>query len=217
MPRPPGTRNADYEESRKALLSSLSSRLTDLDGSTVSLRQLAEAAGVSLPTLRHYFGDRGGVIRAVLAHQRELGAVFARQLVDAPLLPLGDSMRNALDFLIDGWLIYGAGDAHILGLRAGLGQDDLGPAYLRDIFEPSLEAFERRLSRHAAAGHLRPCDLHVAALSLLSPVLLALLHQCNLGGRDVRPLDWDAFLDQHVKFWLIAHAAQDSTPARRAR
>ncbi|WP_437929371.1 hypothetical protein WMF37_08890 [Sorangium sp. So ce291] len=54
-----------------------------------------------------------------------------------------------------------------------------------------------RLARHVAAGELAPCDLRHAALALLGPLLLALLHQGPLGGRVCGPLDLDAFAATH--------------------
>ena len=45
-----------------------------------------------------------------------------------------------------------------------------------------------------------------AALTLLSPVLLALLHQDALHGRRCRPLDVEAFVHTHVRSWLSGHA-----------
>ena len=35
-------------------------------GPTASMRELAGAANVSVPTLRHYFGDRDGVVVAAM-------------------------------------------------------------------------------------------------------------------------------------------------------
>ena len=38
------------------------------DGPTVSTRAICEAAGVTAPTLYHYFGDRDGLLAAVVSH-----------------------------------------------------------------------------------------------------------------------------------------------------
>lgn len=159
-------------------------------------------------TVRPYFGDRLGVLRAVLAHDGAEGRPYMERLVDAPLVPLAASVRDALDFLVLGWRSFGAGGGHLVGLREGLGDAELGPTYLASVFEPSLDAFERRLARHGEAGHLRrDADLRVAALALVAPVLLALLHQHDLDGTAVRPLRWEAFLDAHVAAWLAGYEA----------
>lgn len=39
------------------------------------MKALADAAGVSVPTLKHYFGDWSGVVRAVLACTRDANRV----------------------------------------------------------------------------------------------------------------------------------------------
>lgn len=207
MPRPPGRRNHDHDATREALLARLRAHLAGDAGLGASFRELARVAGVTEPTLRHYFGDRVGVLRAVLAREGLQGRPFMEQLVDAPLTPLARSVRASLEFMRVGWS-YGAGGGHIVGLREGLGDPALGPAYLSGVLEPSLDAFERRLARHADAGHLRPgVDLRVAALALAGPVLLALLHQHDLDGVAVRPLAWDAFLDEHVRAWVAGYGA----------
>ena len=44
-----------------------------------------------------------------------------------------------------------------------------------------------------------------AALALVGPVVLALLHQVDLLGSACRPLDIDAFIEVHIQGWLEGH------------
>ena len=83
----------------------------------------------------------------------------------------------------------------------------LGPAYINEILEPTLKAVEARLARHRAEGELRSCDLRHAALALIAPPLLALLHQGELFGSLCRPLDINAFLKDHLDGFLRAYSA----------
>jgi hypothetical protein len=53
---------------------------------------------------------------------------------------------------------------------------------------------------------MRIVDTRHAALALLSPVILALLHQAELGGAKDHPLDVDRFLSDHAAAFARAYA-----------
>jgi AcrR family transcriptional regulator len=48
------------------LLNAAAQLLADSDGAPVSTRQITEMAGVTAPTLYHHFGDKEGLLTAVL-------------------------------------------------------------------------------------------------------------------------------------------------------
>lgn len=52
---------------RERLLDAAASLLAE-EGASVSTRAICEAAGVTAPTLYHYFGDREGLLTAVVSH-----------------------------------------------------------------------------------------------------------------------------------------------------
>ena len=54
MSRTAGTRNADYEAHRQELAAAVARRMVAPGGAAASFRELAAAAGVSAPTLRHW-------------------------------------------------------------------------------------------------------------------------------------------------------------------
>ena len=75
-------------------------------------------------------------------------------------------------------------------LAAGMDDPALGPATVDALLEPVLQAVEARLGVHRDRGELAAdADLRHAALALVSPLLLGLLHQRSLGGSGCRPLD----------------------------
>lgn len=211
MGRTPGTRNADYDAERERLVERLKAALVEAGGAARSFRELAAAASVSPPTLRHYFGTREGVIAAVFAALHRDGLPYLHVVAAGPLGPVRESLRGLLDFTVEGWE-RGVGAIHQLGLTAGLGDGVLGPAYVNELLEPTLQAFEARIARHVADGSLGPCDVRHAAVALLSPVLVALLHQQSLGGARCRPLDLGELLDDHVDRFLRAHAPEPAPP-----
>jgi hypothetical protein len=75
------------------------------------------------------------------------------------------------------------------------------------VLEPTLQALEHRLKNYVAQGVVVDCDTRHAALMLLSPLLLALLHQHDLGGTRCRPLAIPALIDEHVRVFVRAYRA----------
>lgn len=105
--------------------------------------------------------------------------------------------------VVFGWR-DGLGAIHRLGMTYGLSTPDFGPTYLTSVLEPTLRTAEARLARHVADGRLPPLDLRAAALSLVAPVVMSLLHQDTFGGTVTRPLDVEAFVVLHAGW--CAHA-----------
>lgn len=216
MGRTPGTRNADYDAERERLVERLKRALVEPGGAARSFREMAAAASVSPPTLRHYFGTREGVLAAVYAAIHADGLPYLHAVAAGPLGPARESLGWLLRFTVEGWR-QGVGAIHQLGLTAGLGDGALGPAYVNELLEPMLQAFEARIARHVAAGDLGPCDVRHAAIALISPVLVALLHQQALGGAGCRPLDLGRLLDDHVDRFLRAYAPPAAPSPKRGR
>ncbi|AKT39039.1 TetR family transcriptional regulator [Chondromyces crocatus] len=213
MGRPAGSRNPDFEATRASLLRGLLARVTEPDGARASLRELAAAAGVSASTLRHYFGSREGVLAAVFAHWHEGGRPYLLSVATEPLAPVRASLDGLLRRLGEAFDQHGVGEVFAVGLAVGLRQETLGPAYLQEVLDPLLEAVEARLARHVARGELRAGEVRHMALSLMSPPLLALLHQGALGGVACRPLSYTRFCDDHIAAFLRAHGTGHEAPA----
>lgn len=168
------------------------------------MRELARAAGVSVATMRHYFGDREGVVIAAMEHGRALGQPHMLSLMLPPEGAMRTVIPQSMQRLVMG-IRFGVGRVHSVGLAHGLENSRLGPAYVQEVLEPTLQSFEAHLAHFAARGEMVPCALRVAALTLVSPVLLAMLHQGPLGGSGCRPLDIDSFVHEHVARWLSAY------------
>ncbi len=203
MGRPQGKHNEDYEQKRAALLEKLGPRIVDT-AERASFRELAALAGVSVPTLRHYFGDRNGLLRAWLELKGRLGAHHLTTLSSTDD-DFATSVRSMLRYTAVGMDRGRVIELHTVGLAEGLTNPALGPTYLQAILEPTLAAAEMRLAAHIDRGEMRTTDIRSAALSLLSPLLLAILHQRDLGGDKVRCLDLDAFIEAHSTGFVRAY------------
>lgn len=187
MARTQGARDKDYDDRRLALAAALRMRLADRSGPPPSYAELAKAAGVSLATLRHYFGSRDEAVATVLRLHGALGEPHLAVL-RAPLPDFAASITAAAAQIAEGLSEPLVAQLHAVGLSEGLAHGSIGPAYLTDILEPTIEALEARLNGHVEAGQMRRADLRAAALMLISPLVLARLHQGWLGGSATRPL-----------------------------
>lgn len=186
------------------------------DRAHLSFRELAGAAGVAPSTLRHYFADRDLVLEAVLERVHDMGLRYVAEGATAERGGVRESLRWFLRYLVEGWT-RGVGRAHALGLTEGIGNQTLGPAYLRHLLEPTLHSAEARIALHMARGELGPCDVRMAAVELVAPVVVVLLHQRALGGAAVRRLDVEPFLDEHAARFVRAFGPGPPARARARR
>lgn len=210
MGRTAGGRNADFELRRTELIAKARERLSLPDAAPASFRELALAAGVSVATLRHYFGTREELIKAVFAHylnsaERHLNRARSTDTAHDALQP---ALSGFLERIVQGWTQGHVGSLHRIGLAEGLRSPQTGIDYLVDVLEPTLQALETRLASYIEQGVIRDCDTRHAGLLLLSPILLALLHQHDLGGTRCRPLSLPALIDEHVKVFVRAYRSE---------
>lgn len=215
MARPPGTPHRDYDRKRAELLGKLSARLIAA-GPAPSLRQLAAAAGVTIPTLRHYFGNREDVVRAVFESWHADGAAELVRL-SLPDGPLAQSVRRAVSHTLSGLTRSPLGRMLAVGLAEGFVEPGAATTFLRHLLEPSLQALERRLEAHAERGELRGIEPRAGALMLLSPLILAAHHQELLGGHKLRPLDLDALGNAVADGFLRAYGSDPPRPSAGRR
>jgi len=197
MARKRGSRSHDYDEKRTELARRLY-RCIAYEG-VVSFNAMAEVLGVSRPTLRHYFGDRDGAIRAALELGARLGARRFAHVVDIRATTAPQAIREALEYVVVAWRDYGLGRLHRVGLQVGLAEATTGRAYLQHALEPLLDAFEALLSRLQEEGLLAADrEPRPTAIVVVSPLWMALLHQHALGGLEGHAIDLGALIDEVV-------------------
>lgn len=203
MPRPKGLRAPGFEEKRRELLNRIRTRLGEAGATHASWRELAAAAGVGLSTMTHYFGKRDEVIRAVLEQERA-DSVTALERLAQPGPDFATSLADAADEII--MHLHERGGASLtIGLINGLAHPELGPAALDSVVEPWLAALEARLAAHVERGEMANVQPRHAALAFAAPLILAHLHQEQLGGRARRPLDPNALAATHIGAFIRAY------------
>ncbi|HCH62312.1 MAG TPA: hypothetical protein DFR83_05875 [Deltaproteobacteria bacterium] len=213
MGRPKGKRSPGYAERRQELARRVFQTILE-DGNT-SLRAMAERTAVSRPTLRHYFGSREGAVNAALATAACIGRPHQERLAELPIDDARTTLTDALRLLVMGWRDLGVGRIHEVGLKTGLEDERTARTYVSDILEPLLQAVERLLVRLVNAERLSPLDTRQGALMLVSPVVMALLHQDGLGGGGIRPLGIESMVDTIVDAFCRAHVAGSGTQEGR--
>lgn len=206
MGRPSGSRNEGYDDRREALARSVMPRLIADDGPRASLADLAVAAGVSVATMKHYFGDRTGVVVAALRLLGGQGTPWVESIKRPSSPDLTTSLHDLATALSMAWSRFGVGRVVGAALAIGIHDKEAGPGTVDGVLEPLIQALEARLGVHAAAGALQLGDdeLRLASLAFLSPLLMALLHQHELSGAACRPLDVPVFISRHVARFVRA-------------
>jgi AcrR family transcriptional regulator len=176
-----------------------------------SLRQLAEAGGVAAPTALHYFGSRAGVMAAIFQSFQAAGEPRLRATREA-----GRTLEESVREFAGSFLAatarspgFSLGDLLAVSLAEGLQDGEIGPAALTCIIDPAIDALQSRLQRHVQRGQMRVCDIRAAALMLLSPLLVAVLHQNHMGGRACNPVDIEQTAEEVCTAFLRAYG----TPA----
>ena len=211
MGRPRGRRSEDYEAKRDALAEQVYFAL--MDDAHVSLSGMASHSGVSRPTLVHYFGDRNGAVRAALSSAARLGRRFLGHLVSLPIDDPQTTLTQVLELTIAGWRDHGVGHLHGVGIQVGLADTPTAHCYLSEILDPLTESVQILLDRMVRDGTVQHADTRMAAVQLLSPVIIALLHQHGLGGRTTAPLDEEALAQEHARAFLLAYGT-GASPSR---
>jgi AcrR family transcriptional regulator len=213
MGRPAGSRSRDHDARREEILARIAARLAQPDAMHASYRDLAVAGGVSISTLQHYFGRRADIVAAVLRQAQHNAVPYLKEARQ----PQGDFSQSVNEFLANlrlGFEQFGLGELHALGLVEGLGNTVSGPVMVDAVLEPTIAALTARLADHQSAGEMRDdSDARHAALMLLSPMILLLLHQRELGGAAAYPADLDRFVGEHAAAFVRAHRRSDADPA----
>lgn len=203
MPRPRGSANTDFAQKRQELLDRLRAMLLG-ESPPSSFRALAVAANVTIPTLRHYFGDRDDVLAAVFA-DCHLGGHKELEIAATPSGPFAKSIFDCVHHIIGGFQYGGLRQLHTVGLLEGFGSHPVAQSYLAEVLEPTLNACKQRLEVHIARGEMKDTDARHAAINLISPVLIVFLHQNALGGSKEYPLDIAAFASNHIESFVTAY------------
>ncbi|MCU1552333.1 MAG: TetR family transcriptional regulator [Glaciihabitans sp.] len=156
-------------ESAKQRLLEATARLLAEQGVGVSTRAICEAAGVTAPTLYHYFGDRDGLMQAVVAHG------FANYLASKRAL---ESSGDPIEDIRRGWIDHndwGTSNPEFYSLMYG----QVKPGHHAAAADEAEQLLVEKLEDAARRGLLRVAPAIAARLILAANVgmTLALIRQ----------------------------------------
>ena len=209
MPRTKGATNKDSAQRKLDILTRIWAYMRQHKNKPLSWREMATAGEVGLATLSHHFGKRDDVVKAILQAKKVEGKE-ALSILAEPNGSFEVSIRYALEHLLTGLIDYDVGDLVSLGLSEGINHEAIGPTFVEEGLEPIIQSAMQRLKAHQVRGEMRlDVDLRTAAISLVSPLLIAYLHQINLGGGDAYPMKLGAIAKQVCETFVRAHSAED--------
>jgi AcrR family transcriptional regulator len=201
----PETRTgADRRETRENLVEVAARLLRERGASAVTTRAVALAAGVQAPAIYRLFGDKDGLLDAVLEH------VLARYVADKSLTTgTGDPIAD----LRAGWdaqIRFGLANAALFGLLTNPDRGESSPAAAA-----GLEVLRARVGRVAAAGRLRVPESRAVDL-IRAAGTGAVLTLLSLPPQDRDPGLADAMYDAVTQAILTDAPALPDEPATAA-
>ncbi|MEL6908311.1 MAG: hypothetical protein AAFP22_23075, partial [Planctomycetota bacterium] len=166
---------------------------------------------VGRDTLRHYFTDRDGAVRAALELAAKVGAPGLEPVPEIEAETAAEAIREALEYLAVAWRDYGLGRVHRVGIEVGLADAETGKTYLDFALEPVLGQFATLIGRLQAEGKLEAHrEPRAVAFATVSPVLLMLVHQHALGGKATHPVGLGTVIEE-----VVASISAPRTPPSR--
>jgi AcrR family transcriptional regulator len=160
---PPGlspseTRRArQREDARRAILDATEALLLEAGGEAFGVRALAARCGYTAPTIYHYFGDKDGLIDALLEER------FASLLAEVRTVPQSDDPLENLRGMLRAYLRFA--EANPTFYRVILANRRSGPDRLPPGVEAAVQVMMRPWDDLRAAGRL-DVDPEVASQAL---------------------------------------------------
>ena len=210
------------EETRQRILDAALQAFGEASFQAVTTRRLAQAAGVSLPTLQYYFGDKEGLYRAcaqaiVERYRRHTGAAAqaARALSEQVLREqalsedgAAETTRGQLKALIRALAGFLVGSTEAARWAPFVARElrDPGPAFeilYANLWRPGVELIARLIARILGRPQSDPAP-RIQALLLISSLL------AFQSGRSVslRTMHWSSIGPEQLAMVLSSLDAQ---------
>ncbi len=143
-------RERQRQEARRAILDATESLMIEANGSGFSIRSLGQRSGYSAPTVYHYFGDKDGLIDALL---EERVARLADQLERVE--PTGDGQADLRAMLL-AYFDFSAGNPTFTRLMWTLSRK--GESRMPESMNRVRHCIEQALERFGSTGRLGAFD-----------------------------------------------------------
>jgi len=190
------------EETRQRILDAALEAFGEASFKAVTTRRIAQASGVSLPTLQYYFGDKEGLYRAcaqalVERYRLHAGAAAqaARAVSEDDTAAMTRAQLKALIRALAGFLV-GTTEAERWAHFVARELRDPGPAFeilYENLWRPGVELIARLIARILGRPHSDP-SARIQALLLISSLLafqsgrsisLRTMHWSSIGPKEL--------------------------------
>jgi TetR/AcrR family transcriptional regulator, regulator of cefoperazone and chloramphenicol sensitivity len=201
------------EETRQRILDAALEAFGEASFKTVTTRQISAAAGVSLPTLQYYFGDKEGLYRACAKaiveryrrHTTAAAAQAAQALNEDDTVETARAQLKALIAALAGFLV-GSKEAERWAQFVARELRDPGPAFeilYDNLWRPGVELTARLIARLRRSPPSDPAA-RIQALLLISSLL------AFQSGRSIslRTMRWSTIGRQELAMVLSSLNAQ---------
>jgi TetR/AcrR family transcriptional regulator, regulator of cefoperazone and chloramphenicol sensitivity len=200
------------EETQQRILDAALEAFGEASFKAVTTRRIAQAAGISLPTLQYYFGDKEGLYRAcaeaiVERYRRHTGAAAhaARALSDDGAAETTRAQLKALIRALAGFLV-GSTEAARWAPFVARELREPGPAFeilYESLWRPGVELVGRLIARILGRPQSHPAA-RIQALLLISSLL------AFQSGRSVslRTMHWSRIGPEELAMVLSSLDAQ---------
>lgn len=166
------------------------------------LDDIAAQAGVSKGAIYLYFATKEDIFRAVVeqAVAPNLGRVQGAIAAHPDSFP--DLLRSFVAVIAG--LIESSPLGGVLKMVVGESRNfpQLAQAWHDSLVAPALAAMTAAIAAAQARGELRACDPRLAAVGLISPMLVGVIWRETFVPVGAAPLDIPALARQHVEIWL---------------
>ncbi len=157
-PRIGERRERQRQEARRTILDATEALMIEKNGSDFSIRSLADRSGYSAPTVYHYFGDKDGLIEALL---EERVARLADQLERVE--PTGDT-QNDLRAMLLAYFEFSADHQTFTRLMWTLSRK--GESRMPEAMNRVQSCIGNAVERFGGSGRLGPFDANSAGKML---------------------------------------------------
>ena len=167
--RPGRPRTADGVKAREALLAAAQEVMSEKGQAELTVREVARRAGVQAPLVNYYFGDRAGLLVAVL--ERMAGELGERaQEAVAP----GTSPEEKIRRLIRNLAEVAGSERETLRLlfeRVIFADDEVTDHFVEKFARPNLQLVMSAIASGTQAGEFREIDPRFFGPNLMGAVL----------------------------------------------
>ncbi len=164
-----------------------------------SVREICEAAGVTKPTLYHFYGSKEGVYRALVEGTFDQYLSGVRSIVEAE-----GTVSERLKTIARGHFAYTKEQPELVRFLVGLIHNPPGSAPTTDfhrLYDEVLSHYARLIQQGVDDGTLSPGPVEVRLL-VFSGALMEAIHGFLFAGRpDLTPELADTLVDTILRGW----------------